>query len=69
MGNNVEEKDEKIYELSENDYNGLIKAVQMYKEKYEEIEKLLKDEKNNVVELLYKIEALENRVKELESNI
>ena len=69
MENAVGEKDEIIYQLNEDEYNSLVKGLAMYKEKYEQAEKLLQDEKENVVELLLKVEALEDRVKELEANL
>ena len=69
MENAVGEKDEIIYQLNEDEYNSLVKGMAMYKEKYEQVEKLLQDEKENVVELLLKVEALEDRIKELESNL
>ena len=63
------EKDEIIYQLAEDEYNSLITGLNMYKEKYELAEKLLQDEKENVVDLLMKVEALEDRIKELEQNL
>lgn len=69
MENAVGEKDEIIYQLNEDEYQSLVKGMTMYKEKYEQAEKLLQDEKENVVELLLKVEALEDRVKELESSL
>ena len=69
MADIVEEKDEKIYELTEDEYNSLVQGLAMYKEKYEMVEKLLQDEKENVVDLLLKIEALEDRVNQLEKSV
>ena len=69
MENTKGENDEIIYQLSEDEYNSLVKGLTMYREKYEQAEKLLQDEKENVVELLMKVEALEDRVKELEGNL
>lgn len=63
------EQDEIIYQLAEDEYNSLIAGLNMYKEKYEQVEKLLQDEKENVVDLLMKVEALEDRIKELEQNL
>ena len=63
------EKDEIIYQLAEDVYNSLIAGLNMYKYKYEQAEKLLQDEKENVVDLLMKVEALEDRIKELEKNL
>ena len=63
------EKDEIIYQLAEDEYNSLITGLNMYKEKYEQVEKLLQDEKENVVDLLMKVEALEDHIKEIEQNL
>ena len=63
------EQDEIIYQLAEDEYNSLITGLNMYKEKYELAEKLLQDEKENVVDLLMKVESLEDRIKELEQNL
>ena len=63
------ERDEIIYQLAEDEYNSLITGLNMYKEKYEQVEKLLQDEKENVVDLLMKVEALEDHIKEIEQNL
>ncbi len=63
------EQDEIIYQLTEDEYNSLIAGLNMYKEKYEQAEKLLQDEKENVVELLMKVEALEDHINEIERNL
>ena len=60
------EEDEKVYELSEDEYMALVTGLKTYKEKFEQAEKALQDEKENVVDLLLKVEALEDRVNELE---
>lgn len=61
----IEEKGEVIYQLTQDEYKSLVHGLETYKEKYEEALKMLQEEKENVVELLLRVEALEDQVKGL----
>lgn len=70
--NNVTPKqkdgDEIVYELTADEYNALVTGLTTYKQKFEEAAKALQDEKENVVDLLLKIDTLQDRVKALEES-
>lgn len=70
--NNVTPKqkdgDEIVYELTADEYNALVTGLTTYKQKFEEASKALQDEKENVVDLLLKIDTLQDRVKALEES-
>ena len=55
-----------VYQLNEDEYNSLIAGLNRYKQLYEDTAKQLEDEKKNVVDLLGRIEALEDHIRILE---
>ena len=65
----VNEKDEIIHELADDEYNTLVEGLAKYKKLYEEAAEQLKNEKANVADLLMKVDALQDRVNELEKSI
>ncbi|MBP5564936.1 MAG: hypothetical protein J6X45_04355 [Lachnospiraceae bacterium] len=62
----VEEEDGDVIELQMDEYKSLVEGLTKYKKLYEDTKEQLDKEKANVVDLLGRVEALEDTIKNLE---
>ena len=61
----VEEEDGDVIELQMDEYKSLVEGLTKYKKLYEDTKEQLDKEKSNVVDLLGRVEALEDTIKNL----
>ena len=62
----VEEENGDVIELQMDEYKSLVEGLTKYKKLYEDTKEQLDKEKANVVDLLGRVEALEDTIKNLE---